>query len=178
MSQNAPPFPLPVFNFRVDFHRVTRRGTADQAVTPICSGRFSEVSGLEATMEPKTIREGGRNHGELQRAGLVKFSTVILKRGLTTAPDLWTWFDLVARGKTAVRMEARVIQLAQDGATPVLTWTMANALPVKFKAAAYIAASSEVGVEELHFVHEDLKLEIARGGGSGGGAGQRAGGAA
>lgn len=160
MSPHYPPYPLPTFNFRVDFFQEDAEGVVSNATTPICSGRFSEVSGIEATMEPKTLREGGRNHGEVQLAGLTKFSTVILKRGLTTAPDLFTWFDLVARGKYGIRMHAKVIQLGPDGKTPVLTWKMARVLPVKFKAAAYVAGNSEVGVEELHFVHEDLALEM------------------
>lgn len=151
--------PLNVFNFRVEFFQVDAEGVPSETVTPLCSGRFSEVSGLEATMEPKAIREGGRNWGEVQRAGLVQFATVILKRGVTTAPDLWTWFDLVGRGASGMRLDAKLIQLGLDGETPVLTWTMSNALPVKFKAATYMATSSEVGVEELHFVHDDLSLE-------------------
>ncbi len=159
MSLDRPPFPLPVFNFEVNFYQVKDDGLPGTNVTPICSGRFSEVSGIEATMEPKTIREGGRNFGEIQRAGLVKFSTVILKRGLTRAPDLWTWFDLVGRGGSGIRMNAKLVQRDTDGKTAVMTWTMANALPVKFKAASYVSANSEVGVEELHFVHEDLSLE-------------------
>jgi hypothetical protein len=30
---------------------------------PLCSGLFSEATGIEATMTPRTIREGGRNAG-------------------------------------------------------------------------------------------------------------------
>lgn len=158
----AEPVPLHVFNFTVEFHQVDESGK-DKSAAALCSGRFSEVSGLEATMEPKVVRVGGRNWGEIQRPGAVKFSTVILKRGVTRAPDLWTWFDLVGRqGRTAVRLRADVIQF--DAArNEVLRWQMKNALPIKFKAATYVASSSEVGVEELHFVHDDLSLKLAGG---------------
>jgi phage tail-like protein len=156
------PVPLHVFNFAVEFHQVDDKGK-DKSAAALCSGRFSEISGLEASMEPKVVRAGGRNWGEIQRPGLVKFATVILKRGVTRAPDLWTWFDLVARqGRTAVRLRAEVIQF-DAGRREVLRWKMQNALPVKFKAATYVAASSEIGVEELHFVHEDLTLKMAGG---------------
>src|SRR5262245_38921122 len=68
----------------------------------ICRGAFSEVSGLEATMEPKAIKEGGRNYGVNQRAGPVTFATVVLKRGIatvapdrkTTVRDAWCWWSL------------------------------------------------------------------------------------
>lgn len=154
--------PLHVFNFEVAFYQVDDKGK-DKAQVPVCQGRFSEVSGLEATMEPKAIREGDRNYGEVQRVGMVKFSTIILKRGVTRAPDLWKWFELVAKGKSAIRMRAEVIQLG-PGREKILTWTMKDALPIKFKAATYTATSSDVGVEELHFVHEELGLKTAGGG--------------
>jgi phage tail-like protein len=160
MTRSAPPAPLGGFNFRVDFYAQDAEGTPAPTATPICSGRFSETSGIEATMEPRAIREGGRNWGEVQRAGMVKFSTVILKRGVTSAPDLWTWFEIVGRGKSGIRMLAKVVHLKPDGQTPVMTWVMSNALPVKFRAATFVAANSEVAVEELHFVHDDLSLEM------------------
>ena len=159
MSTKPPPLPLHVFNFEVAFHQVDDKGK-NKSTAALCSGRFSEVSGIEATMEPKAIREGGRNYGEVQRAGIVKFSTIILKRGVTRAPDLWTWFELVAKGKSAMRLKAEIIQLGPDR-KEILRWTMNNALPIKFKAATYTAASSEVGVEELHFVHEELGMQMA-----------------
>lgn len=159
--------PLHVFNFRVEFFDANAEGGGDDLA--LCGGAFSEVSGLEATMEPKAIRVGGRNNGELQRVGRVTYGTVILKRGVTRTSHLWRWFDLVAGGKSAVRLRAELVQMEIASADDelrlqdVLRWSMANALPVKFKAAAYAAAGGEVGVEELHFVHEGLTL-------SGGGA--------
>ena len=40
----------------------------------------------------------------------------------------------------------------------MLTWGLARALPVKFKAADLNARGSEVGIEELHLAHEGLSL--------------------
>jgi phage tail-like protein len=156
---------LHVFNFRVEFYQVRESGRETEAA--LCSGAFSECSGIEATMEPKAVREGGRNFGEWQRVGPVTYSTVILKRGVTRAQDLWTWFELVAGGASSVRLRAALVQTelvpAAEGfeQKEVLRWSMKNALPVKFKAATYNATASEVGVEELHFVHEALSLEVA-----------------
>jgi phage tail-like protein len=63
---------------------------------PLCGGSFSEMTGLEATMSPRAIREGGRNFGQIQRPGPTTFGSLTLKRGITSQTDLWTWFDLVA----------------------------------------------------------------------------------
>lgn len=154
---------LQPFRFRVEFFEPSAAGFAAGEPQPLCGGAFSEVSGLEATMEPKAIKEGGRNYGDRQRAGRVTFATVILKRGVTPVQHLWRWFELVAGGRYAIRLDARLVHLGpgEDPETGrgALEWRMANALPVKFRAATMNAASAnEVAVEELHFVHEGLSL--------------------
>ncbi|HET6229640.1 MAG TPA: phage tail protein [Longimicrobiaceae bacterium] len=150
-------FPAHVFRFRVDF--AEDRFGSDDAGTPValCSGAFSEVTGLEATMEPKAIKEGGKNYSVNQRAGPVTFATVVLKRGMTTTRDLWNWWDLVAGGKYAFRLAATITMLDHQG-DRLLAWKLEKALPVKFKAADLNAKGTEVGIEELHLAHEGLRL--------------------
>src|SRR4051794_9993150 len=85
---------LPIFRFQVDFTEVNDTKKENPGLR-ICEGAFSECTGLEATMEPMVIREGGQNFGAAQRTGRVTFGTVILKRGMTTTRHLWNWFNLV-----------------------------------------------------------------------------------
>ena len=147
--------PLHVFRFRVDFVEDPLGGDGGGAPVVLCSGAFAECSGLEAMMEPKVIKEGGRNYGAVQRAGPVTFATVILKRGMTTTRHLWTWFELVSGGGYAHRLSATVRLLNPEEKT-ILTWKLEKAMPIKFKAADLNAKGTEVGVEELHFVHEGI----------------------
>jgi phage tail-like protein len=146
--------PLHVFRFVVDFHEDPLDGSGGDDL-PLCSGAFSECSGLEATMEPKLIKEGGRNYGAAQRSGPVSFSNVILKRGMTSSQDLWKWFELVTRGGYAQRLSA-VITVLDVAGEPALGWKLERAMPVKFKAADLNARGTDVGVEELHLAHEGL----------------------
>ena len=132
----------------------------------LCGGAFSEVTGIEATMAPKKIVEGGRNWGEVMRAGPVTFATVVLKRGVTDLDDAWTWFDVVNRqANYGHRLKGRIEVM--DGLTApeaqvLLTWTLANCFPVKFKGPDLNANASAVAVEELHLAHEGMTLERAR----------------
>ncbi len=144
-------YPLAAFRFRIALFATSEN-------EQLCAGQFSEVSGIEATMEPKTIREGGRNWGQVQRVGLTSFATVILRRGMTTNRDLWKWFSLVnQQGGSALRLTARLAVLDEDAAA--ITWVMDHALPVKFKAADLNATATQVAIEELQFVHQGLRLE-------------------
>jgi phage tail-like protein len=148
-------YPLAGFRFQVDFKEQMLTNETEGGEVVLCSGAFSECSGLEATMEPRTIKEGGRNWGVVQRAGGISFGTVILKRGLTRTGDLWAWFNLIGQGACAQRLNVTITMFDQGG-KGLFSWTLFKAMPVKFKAPNLIAAGSEVAIEELHLVHEGL----------------------
>lgn len=151
--------PWQVFRFELRFQGASLTpGAGGGGTVQVCSGAFAECTGLEATMEPKVIKAGGRNYGAAQRAGQVSFATVVLKRGMTRTRDLWDWFARVAGGGVACRVDVRVAMLDGQGRA-VLTWLLERAMPVKFKAADLNAKGTEIGIEELHLVHEGLRLE-------------------
>ena len=117
-------------------------------------------------MEPKAIKVGGRNYGAAQRVGPVSFATVVLKRGVTDIRDAWAWWSLFTGadgrrdGKYAAASRCNVLISMLDSARqPVVSWTLENAMPVKFKAGDLNARGTEVAIEELHFVHEGLRPE-------------------
>lgn len=130
----------------------------------LCRGYFSEVSGLEMTMEPKAIAEGGRNWGELQRVGLTRFSPIVLKRGVTDSTDLFSWFDAVTRGGAyGYRLEGTIEVLGAEVdssgvANTILTWNLSGVLPTRFKGADLSATASQVAIEEITLMHESLTL--------------------
>ena len=149
--------PLHVFRFHVAFEEQRLQGT-NQPINNLCSGAFSQCSGLEASMEPKVIKEGGRNYGAVQRVGPVTFATVVLKRGITSSRDLWRWFEMTSlQGAYTYRLNA-TISLRDHEDREQWRWRLSQALPIKFKSADLDAKSSEVGIEELHISHQGLSL--------------------
>jgi len=163
MSEGRDPFQL--FRFEVEFlrTRTTQTQGAAGANVALCSGSFSECTGLEATMEPKVIKSGGANYGAFQRVGPVTFATVILKRGITTSRDLWAWFSQVTvKAQSAFRLDVRIVVKA-PGTTPepvtAFVVRLHRALPVKLKVGDMNARSTEIGIEELHLAHEGLVIE-------------------
>ena len=159
MSENKEnqQYPIHVFRFQVEFKESMLGNNSEGENVSLCSGAFSECSGLDATMEAKTIKEGGRNWGEIQRSGKTSFATLVLKRGMTNTRDLWTWYEFVGTGKYAHRMTA-IITLFNTLGEAVLAWKLANAMPIKFKAADLSASATDIAIEELHMVHEGLSL--------------------
>lgn len=129
----------------------------------LCQGAFSEVSGLEATMAPKSLKEGGRNWGEVQLAGPTTFAPVVLKRGITAVDDLWRWFDIATRRSShALRLNGTIdVFHPEQPDAPLLRWRITNAMPTRFKGPDLSSTASQVAIEELQFVHEGLELERA-----------------
>src|SRR5580698_7704467 len=122
------PTPLHVFQFQVDFK--TDSIGSDDTGTPfdVCSGAFSDCTGLEATMEPKVIKEGGGNYGNAQRAGPITFATVVLKRGISTNRNLWQIFNSISSGMFAPRLQV-VISLLDGKGNTIMGWQLDRAMP-------------------------------------------------
>jgi phage tail-like protein len=147
--------PLHIFQFQVDFKSDSIGPDGPGGPVDVCTGAFAEVTGIEATMEPKAIKEGGSNYGDAQRAGKITFSTVVLKRGISSNRNLWSIFNAISTGMYAPRLQV-TITLFDGSGDPVIGWQLDRAMPIKFKFADFSAKGTEVGIEELHLVHEGL----------------------
>ena len=153
MPRHDAPRPFVAFRFQVSL--TGSNLPAGLGPGPLCGGSFSEATGLEATMTPRTIREGGRNFGQIQRPGPTAFGIVTLKRGVTSQQDLWTWFDLVANREGFGRTLNGKIDI-YSGTSVAFTWKLSNVLPVKFKAPDLSATAAQVAIEELQLAFEQL----------------------
>jgi phage tail-like protein len=147
------------FNFQVHLYNESNNQM-------LCQGLFSEVQGLEVTMEPRAIQVGGRNWGEVQRIGLTKFSPIVLKRGVTELNDLWSWFDATTRGNNygyRLQGEIRVLdpkvpQQGQERETLII-WRLSGVMPTRFKGPDLSSVANQVAIEEITLVHEGLTME-------------------
>lgn len=125
----------------------------------LCNAAFSECDGLEMTMEPKTIREGGNNNRPIHLIGPVSYGQLSLKRGMTDSIDLWNWFEKVLQhGQNGLRANAQIIMLGSDG-TDKLQFNITGCLPVKIKAPALNAKDGILAVEEMQIAYELLNIQ-------------------
>lgn len=146
--------PFTAFNFHVEVQVSGIEGDLALAA-------FSEADGLEMSMEPKTIREGGRNSGPVHMAGPVSYGQLTLKRGMTANVDLWKWFERVsAPGNGGLRGKAEVVMMAADGVTEQLRYRLEGCLPVKLKGSPLNARDGQIAVEEMQVAYESLQLLV------------------
>jgi phage tail-like protein len=126
----------------------------------VSAASFSEVSGLEASIDVVDYRAGDDPEGTPKKLqGLRKFTDITLKRGLTSDLSLWTWFQNGVTGSVA-RVDL-TISLRDQNEVPVLTWRARNAWPRKWSGPILNAGSSEVAIETLEICHEGIELVLA-----------------
>lgn len=144
-------YPFSAFNFAVEIDV--------PGISPkVCNASFAECDGLEMTVELKTIREGGNNGAQIRLAGPVAYGLLSLKRGMTSTFELWDWFDATLTNP-ALRGDAEVVVLAQDGRTERARFLLSRCLPVKLKAPALNAREGIVAIEEFQLAYESLALK-------------------
>ena len=114
--------PYSAFNFKV-------RLQLDGESRPLCEGAFSEVSGLEMSMDAETIREGGGNLRQIHLAGPVSYGNLTLKRGMTEGLDLWRWFREV-NARRDLRASGEIAVLSADRETETLRFALTGCLPL------------------------------------------------
>jgi len=126
----------------------------------VCAGAFGDVTGLEASMNPVKMKEGGRNWGEVQLAGITSFPAIVLKRGMTDVDDLWKWFEFTTlQANYGYRLQGEIRVLASEDKKNVLQrWVLKNVMATKFKGPDLSSTASTVAIEELHLVHDGLIL--------------------
>jgi hypothetical protein len=127
-------------NFLVDFGDGKSRKS---------SGGFAEVIFPEFRIGPK-----GEDGNPAPGAG----NTLILKRGICGALDLYTWWDKARNGKAPRRKSMKIQLLSQDQQRVVLTWTFHQVRPVALSYSPLRAQENEVVMETIEFAFEGFEL--------------------
>ncbi|CAM4473117.1 phage tail-like protein [Paenibacillus endophyticus] len=115
---------------------------------------FSQVSGLEAETEIEEYREGGVNGYVHKLPKGVRFPNLVLSKGMTKSPALWSWYESTIEGTIERKTGAIVLQSA-DG-TEFGRWSFFDAYPVKWTGPQLNASTSDVAVETIEIIHSGL----------------------
>lgn len=127
-------------------------------------GGFSECSGLDLEMDVQELQVGGHNDSTVRRIGRVKLQPLVLKRGMLYSRgggvnlELWQWLQDVVGGVRPARRYDGVVEVMSVADEVAARWVFTRGLPAKLSGPALNARTGEVAIEELHIVHESLRL--------------------
>lgn len=137
------PDPHSQLNFRVE-------------IAGIVAGAFSEVTGLDVSVDVVDYREGGDPSHVRKLPGLTKYATLTLTRGFTGSTELWEWMKKTIDGQ--IERKAGSIILLNDARQEVARWNFYNGWPCRWTGPSLNATGNEVAIETLEIVHEGLEL--------------------
>jgi phage tail-like protein len=142
--------PYKGYNFLVEIDGITRAG-------------FRECSGLDSAQDPIEYREGNEKFLTVRKlTGLVKYSNISLKYGITDDQELWQWRTDAVDGKVGVGNVDRKnvsIVLLDDLGEEKMRWNCREAWPTKWTGASFNATANEVAIETLEIAHEGVTLD-------------------
>ena len=152
-------YPFTAFNFEVKLVITGER--ASDFSNPLVQGEFAECDGLEMTMEPKKIREGGNNTTQINLVGPVSYGNLTLKRGMTPNFDLWRWFQLAMGGPTRGLRASGTVVMKSAAHQAVVAFDLTECLPLKLKGPSLNAKDGQVAIEEFQLGYSTLALRQA-----------------
>jgi phage tail-like protein len=143
-------YPPVAFYFRLSFYGSTVSVDAS----------FKEVSGLTMEMGVEEITEGGNNTFKHRVPTSVKFSNLVLKRGLVPKDSpLIDWCNKTLDGGLSEHIETKniVVSLLDENGDLLKSWSFTNAWPVKWSVSDLTSMNNEVLIETLEFSYNHFK---------------------
>jgi phage tail-like protein len=168
MAQYQRRDPLLTYNFQVSLLDSKDSGGVGLTTVALSTAglrtmaAFSEVSGLEMSMEIEEHAVGGINDTMLKFPGRVKWNNLVMKRGLLAKrdpldkSDLWTWYESYLNG-VGVRKDG-IIVLLDEQRRPKVTWSFRRGLPIRWTGPSLNASQNQVAIESIEISHEGLRL--------------------
>lgn len=133
--------PFRQYNFLVEFDGIARAG-------------FKECSGLDTSQKIIEYREGGDILAAKKLPGLVSYSNIILRWGMTNDKDFWSWRKKAQDG-TVERKNGSII-LLDDAGTEKGRWNLSEAWPIRWMGPHFDATGNGVAIETLEITHEGI----------------------
>jgi len=135
---------LPKFHFQIKFDNDTIG--------------FTEITGLDLQVESNENREDSRpEYVKNKQPVILKSGKLTLKRGtMPGASDFCIW--LIGTSGSEVNRKDIIISLLNENHTPVMSWKIRRALPVKIVAIDSKSNSNEIAIETLELAYKGLNI--------------------
>tara|TARA_Y100000782_G_scaffold115414_1_gene158054 strand:+ start:5794 stop:6243 length:450 start_codon:yes stop_codon:yes gene_type:complete len=123
---------------------------------------FKEVSGITMEMVVDDITEGGVNGYKHRVPTTVKYSNLVMKRGLipkNSAVAQWCMDTLLGGLEETIETKNIVVNLLNEDGKPLQSWSFANAWPVKWAVSDLNSMNNEIAIETLEFAYSYFEIK-------------------
>ncbi len=127
-------------------------------ISGMAQANFCEVILPESSNDVIEVRDGtDASYTVRKQSGLLRHSNLILKGGLTSSFDLYSWRKMVEQGKVSQARRNVAVVLLDEEFNDVAKWEFTNAWPAKYKAPDLNGKGSEIAIETLEIVFESMQ---------------------
>lgn len=137
-------YPPVGFHFKVEFG-IAAKNDEDT--------RFQEVSGLNAEMGIDEISEGGENRFSHRLPNPVKYSNLVLKRGLLTNSKLISWLKNAIENFEFEPTTVNITLLNERHQPVGDTYSFINVWPVKWSISDFKSQENAIVIETLELAY-------------------------
>ena len=117
---------------------------------------FREVTIPDTSADPIEYRDGNEIPTVRKLPGLIKYSNIICKRGVTYNLELFNWHKEIVAGKiNSNRKNVSILLLDEEG-NEAARWDFSNVWPTKYDAPDLNAIGNEIAIETLELAHEGI----------------------
>lgn len=146
----APNYPFRVFRYQVSVGGISRAS-------------FSEVSGMNLSVDPIEYREGNDLRNTPRKyPGLTKFGNITLKWGVSDDTDFFEWIKTVAPSNTAMptgmTRQSVTVTLIDDTGEEGPSWTLINAWPVGYNVPDLSGLGGDIAITSLELCCEGMQF--------------------
>lgn len=145
------------FHFSVNFLNLSV-GVVGTAVSALSGDvtidmSFSEVSGIESSLQTEEVAEGGNNTFKYKLPKPASHKNLVLKRALSTAPSLLVKWATEGIQNFNFSPCVVVVSLLDESHMPIKVWSFHNAYPIKLDVSGINAKNSELVIETLELAY-------------------------
>jgi phage tail-like protein len=124
----------------------------------ITQAQFRECSGLDSESNIIEYKEAGKNGVTMIKKvpGEMKWSNIVMKRGITDVMELWEWRTRVEEGKVEEARKNGSIVLYNQSNDEIARWNFTDGWPSKMTGPQLNANNNDIAIEEITIAHEGL----------------------
>jgi phage tail-like protein len=124
---------------------------------------FQEVSGIRVEFGNEEVAEGGQNQFVHRLPTQAKYANLVLKRGVVVmSSPLADWVSGTLASYLAKPIELRDLMVTLKNAQhdPLITWTFANAYPVRWEVSSMNSTESVVLTETMELAYHYFERSV------------------
>lgn len=140
--------PIVGFHFSVAFELLPKQSI---------DAKFQNVSGLKATVEMESYKEGGQNRFTHQLPNRIGYQDLVLKRSLTSDISSLSNWCLNTIENFNFKPANLVVSLLNDKGAPLKSWYVFHAIPLSIEYADFNSEENKLVIETITLKYNFFK---------------------